>query len=93
MMRGNTELGDSFEAVSTASTELEALIHQHRRALRLGDNHYLVHWRAQTQLWCVVDMAGLDEHAACCQMFRYRQYCEHLDLISRLCAQEAAERC
>jgi hypothetical protein len=93
MMQADAELGYQFDAVSTAPAELQALIRQQSRALRLTDNHYLVHWRAQTQLWCVVDMAALDEHADCCQTFRYRQYCEHLDLISELCARESAERC
>jgi hypothetical protein len=93
MMQADAELGYQFEPESTATAELQALIHQQRRALRLSDNHYLVHWRAQTHLWCVIDMAALDGHAACCEAFRLRQYCVHLDLISQLCSQESAAGC
>jgi hypothetical protein len=93
MMQADAELGYQFEAGSTATAELQALVQQQRRALRLSDNHYLVHWRAQTHLWCVIDMAALDDHAACCQAFRLRQYCQHLDLISDLCARESGARC
>lgn len=67
-----------------------AVVEGGRRALRLSDSAYLVQWHPNTSLWCVVNMAGLDEHAARCSAFRWRRNCEHLSLIHELCAHEAA---
>jgi hypothetical protein len=59
-----------------------------QRAVRLSANHYLVRWSDPGQLWCVVNMAALDEHAVQCSAFRYRLFCEHLRLIGELCTRE-----
>ena len=93
MMQADVEMGYQSEAVPTGAEELHALVSHSQHTLRLSDNHYLVHWGADSQLWCVINMAGLDEHAESCHAFRNRQHCEHLDLISELCARERAQRC
>jgi len=67
-----------------------AVVKGRHRALRLNDSAYLVQWHPNTSLWCVVNMDGLDEHAARCSALRWRRNCEHLSLIHELCAREAA---
>ena len=32
--------------------------------------------------------AALDQHSDSCAVFRFRNYCEHLELISQLCSEE-----
>ncbi len=56
--------------------------------LRLDKDHFLVQWQPQAHVWCVVNMARLDEHGEHCAAFRFRKYCQHLDLICRLCSEE-----
>ncbi len=65
-----------------------ALIEQRQRVVRLSENHYLVQWEPRSSMWCVINMAELDEHAETCTAFRFRKSCEHLDLVSQLCSQE-----
>ena len=76
------------EAVSILTRLTGAIIEQQQRAVRLSGNHYLVQWQPQSDLWCVIDMATLDEHTEACARFRFRHCCEHLDLIYELCARE-----
>jgi len=77
--------------VPALRAELRAVVRTGgHRALRLSDSSYLVQWRPNASLWCVVNMAGLDEHAARCSALRWRRNCEHLSLIHELCAREAA---
>ena len=66
----------------------EILVGRHQAAVRLGENHYLVQWQPQSSMWCVIDMAELDEHAETCAQFRFRKNCEHVDLVSQLCSEE-----
>jgi hypothetical protein len=66
----------------------QALIGQQQRVVRLSEDCYLVQWEPRSDLWCVVKMAALDQHGATCAAFRFRKYCEHLELISRLCSAE-----
>ena len=71
------------------STSLhDALIGQRQRVVRLSEDHYLVRWEPRSDLWCVVKMAALDEHSDSCAAFRFRKYCEHLELIGQLCSEE-----
>ena len=56
--------------------------------VRLSEDHYLVQWEPRSDLWCVVKMATLDEHSDSCAAFRFRKYCEHLELIGQLCSEE-----
>jgi len=71
------------------STSLhDALIGQRQRVVRLSEDHYLVQWEPRSDLWCVVKMAALDEHSDSCAAFRFRKYCEHLELIGQLCSEE-----
>jgi len=71
------------------STSLhQALIGQGQRVVRLSEDHYLVQWEPRSDLWCVVKMAALDEHSDSCAAFRFRKYCEHLELIGQLCSEE-----
>jgi hypothetical protein len=91
-MMGQTTRGTvhQFDPRFTASDRLRrTLIASRRSVLRLSDSHYLVRWRANSSVWCVIDMTSLDEHAMSCPTFRYRQCCEHLRLIGELCAREA----
>ena len=75
---------------AAARSDQRAVVLQgRRRAMRLSDSSYLVQWQTNTALWCVVNMAGLDEHAARCSAFRWHRTCEHLSLIQELCAREA----
>jgi len=73
----------------------DVLVERRQPALRVSDSHYLVQWRGDAAMWCVVNMAALDEHADNCATFRFRQCCEHLERIAELCAREAAglDRC
>ena len=66
----------------------DALIGQRQRVVRLSEDHYLVQWEPRSDLWCVVKMAALDEHSDSCAAFRFRKYCEHLELIGQLCSEE-----
>ncbi|MGD0949764.1 MAG: hypothetical protein ABSA52_20345 [Candidatus Binatia bacterium] len=71
------------------STSLhDALIGQRQRVVRLSEDHYLVQWQPRSGLWCVVKMAALDQHGDSCATFRFRKYCEHLELIGQLCSEE-----
>jgi hypothetical protein len=65
-----------------------ALVDQRHRVVRLSVDHYLVHWEAGSDLWCIVNMGALDQHSDSCAMFRFRKHCEHLELIGELCAEE-----
>jgi len=47
-----------------------------------GD-HYLVQKQAGSDLWCVIDMGALDQQSDNCAAFRFRNHCEHLDLIGQ----------
>jgi hypothetical protein len=76
------------EAVSILTWLTDAIIEQRRRVVRLSENHYLVQWQQASDMWCVINMAALDEHAESCSRFRFRHCCEHIDLIYELCAQE-----
>ena len=66
----------------------DALIGQRQRVVRLSEDQYLVQWEPRSDLWCVVKMAALDEHSDSCAAFRFRKYCEHLELIGQLCSEE-----
>lgn len=77
----------SDEARSILTRLTDAIIEQRRRVVRVSENHYLVQWQLKSDLWCVIDMATLDEHTEACSRFRFRHCCEHLDLIYELCAQ------
>jgi hypothetical protein len=76
----------------SAARLLEILIGQREAAVRLGENHYLVRWEPRSSMWCLINMAGLDEHAEICSRFRFRKSCDHLDLVSDLCSREKASR-
>ncbi len=92
---GHTGPAAVYELGSRLNTRLQlrdVLVKQRQRALRLTDNHYLVQWQPHTSMWCVIDMAALDEHASACPTFRFRQCCVHLNWISELCAHEAQPR-
>jgi hypothetical protein len=65
-----------------------ALIGQGERVVRINEDHYLVQWGPRSDLWCVVKMTALDQHGDSCAAFRFRKYCEHLELISQLCSEE-----
>ena len=65
-----------------------ALIDQRHRTVRLSESHYLVQWQARSDLWCVINMAALDQHSDSCPAFRFRKHCEHLELIGQLCSEE-----
>ena len=65
-----------------------ALIEQRQRVVRLSEDHYLVQWQLRSDLWCVINMAALDQHSGSCAAFRFRKHCEHLELIGQLCSQE-----
>jgi hypothetical protein len=89
----DTRATESGQRADTSALRVErriAVVEGRRRTLRLSDSAYLVQWHPSTSLWCVVNMAGLDEHAARCSAFRWRRNCEHLSLIHELCAREAA---
>jgi hypothetical protein len=93
MKSGVIGLGGGSLAASAFGSDLHAaLLKGERKALRLSDSHYLVQWQVGTPLWCVVNMDGLDEHAASCVTFRWRQNCEHLGLIHKLCSGRRAKR-
>jgi hypothetical protein len=81
------------EAVSILTRLTDAVIEQRRRVVRVSENHYLVQWQPKSDLWCVIDMATLDEHTEACSRFRFRHCCEHLDLIYELCAREKEAAC
>src|SRR5438105_395871 len=86
-------VGGSSAGASALVGELHAaLLKGRRRALRLSDSYYLVQWQPGTSLWCVVNMAALDEHATSCAMFRWRRNCEHIALIHELCSRGIAKR-
>jgi hypothetical protein len=75
--------------MASISTPLhQVLIGQRQRVVRLSEDHYLVQWQPRSDLWCVVKMAELDRHGDSCAAFRFRKYCEHLELISQLCSEE-----
>jgi len=67
---------------------LAALIDQRQPVVRLSGEHYLVQWQARSDLWCIVNMAALDQHGDSCAAFRFRKHCEHLELIGQLCSEE-----
>lgn len=89
--RGAQKAADDAGTILTQLTD--AVIEQRRRVVRLSDNHYLVQWQPRSDLWCVIDMATLDEHTEACSRFRFRHCCEHLDLIYELCAREKDATC
>ncbi len=66
----------------------ETLIEHRQPVIRLGENHYLVQWQWGAKVWCVINMAALDDHSENCAAFRFRKRCQHLDLIGQLCSEE-----
>ncbi|MFI5395439.1 MAG: hypothetical protein ACHQ9S_07890 [Candidatus Binatia bacterium] len=66
----------------------DAIIEVRQRVVRLSEDHYLVQWQPKSAVWCVINMAALDEHTEACSRFRFRHCCEHIDLIYELCEQE-----
>ncbi len=76
------------DSLFTTSALAQAVIERRQPVLRLDNDHFLVQWQPGAQVWCVVNMAALDEHSEHCAAFRCRKYCQHLDLICRLCSEE-----
>jgi hypothetical protein len=83
------ETGKDSCRIATSSTQIcHGLIEHRYRVVRLSEDHYLVQWQLKSNLWCVINMAMLDEHAESCSTFRFRKHCEHLELIGQLCCEE-----
>jgi hypothetical protein len=85
--------GNHSDTTALSSARLlEVLIERRQAVVRLSENHYLVQWEPRSSMWCLINMAGLDEHAEICSRFRFRKSCDHLDLVSELCSRENAIR-
>jgi hypothetical protein len=88
MEQADLERAASLDRAYRALALHHALIQNAEAAVRLTDSHYLVQWQPEASLWCVIDMAALDQHGEICSAFRCMQRCEHLDLICQLCSHE-----
>ena len=86
--QADLERSASLDRAYHALSLHHALIQNAEAAVRLTDIHYLVQWQPEASIWCVIDMAALDQHGEICSAFRYMQRCEHLDLICQLCSRE-----